>query len=468
MSLTASTETNAEKARFFILIAFLVACLLGGGASRPDVASLLYLRPVAILCVAAMLLIPGQRDFRTYRIPLFLLAALALLMLLQLVPLPPDLWVSLGGNARYAEASAAAGLDQPWRPLSLAPDLTLNSLLALLPPLAVLIGFACLHPSRRTYILLFLIGAVCLSAFLGVIQLTSARSSPVFLYAVAHEGLPIGFFSNRNHQAAFLALAFPLLRTWILMPADKWRYRRARFWSAIAIGLFLIPMILVTGSRAGLGLALVGLVTAFLIDPRLGSWRRGSGIGWKHLAVHLLWIAPVLLIGIAFFFGRAAAIERLMATQDLSFELRVQHTPLMLKMIGDFFPFGFGFGAFDPVFRGFEPDAALSPFYFNHAHNDLIELALTGGLPALLLLGGLLFWWLRRTFGAWRPLRAPSPATLFARLGASIMLILFLASLVDYPLRTPLMATIFAIACGWLAAGAKARKAASGSASKAD
>jgi hypothetical protein len=29
-------------------------------------------------------------------------------------------------------------------------------------------------------------------------------------------------------------------------------------------------------------------------------------------------------------------------------------------------------------------------------------------------------------------------------------LILFLASLVDYPLRTPLMALIFAVICGWL------------------
>ncbi|WP_395613875.1 O-antigen ligase family protein [Allosphingosinicella sp.] len=415
-----------------------------------------------------MLLIPGRRDFGTYRVPLFLLATFALLMLLQLVPLPPDLWASLGGNARYTEASAAAGLSQPWRPLSLAPDLTLNSLLDLLPPFAVLIGFASLHPPRRTYILLFLISAACLSAFLGVAQLTSARSSPVFLYAVAHEGSPIGFFSNRNHQAAFLALAFPLLRSWVLMPAEKWRYRRVRFWSAVAISLFLIPMILVTGSRAGLVLALVGLVTAFLIDPRLRLWRGGGGTAWTRFAFHLLWITPVLLIGLALFFGRAVAIDRLMATEGLTSELRVQNTPLMLKMIGDFFPFGFGFGAFDSIFRGFEPDSALSPFYFNHAHNDLIELALTGGIPALLLLAGLLFWWLRRAFGAWRPLRAPSPATVFARLGASIMLILFLASLVDYPLRTPLMATIFAIACGWLAGGVKSGKAATRSPKMAD
>lgn len=448
-----------EQLLFVSMILFLLFCLVGGGASRADVASLLYVRPAAILCIAMFLIVPGRWEGRPLRIPFILLGGLALVMIVQLVPLPPGTWLSLPGHDRYREAAEAAAVAQPWRPLSLAPDLTLNSLLALLLPLAVLVAMAKLREDQRFGLLPLLIGAACFSAVLGIVQLTSARSSPVFLYEVTHLYSPVGFFSNRNHQAALLAMTFPMLRMWTLMPSEDLRYRRSRFWTAVAIGLFLIPMILVTGSRAGMGLAIIGLALAFLINPSFGDRRRsGAKRRRRWLAMQVLWLVPVLLVGAVLLLGRAMAVQRLLAAENLQLELRLQHAPLVWRMIWDFFPTGTGFGAFDPVFRGYEPDATLTPFYFNHAHNDLFELALTGGLPALLLLAIFLIWWGVKTAAAFRPLRAPSVATLFARLGASMILLLFLASLVDYPLRTPLMAAIFAVACGWLAQGQKSLK----------
>ena len=67
-------------------------------------------------------------------------------------------------------------------------------------------------------------------------------------------------------------------------------------------------------------------------------------------------------------------------------------------MLKDFLPTGIGFGAFDPAFRVFEPDSSLSPLYLNHAHNDLVELALTGGIAALLMFALFLLMCLKRGF----------------------------------------------------------------------
>jgi O-antigen ligase len=440
-----------ERARLLILLMLVALCLLGGGASRTDVLSLIYLRPAAIVCLAALLMMPGG-DFRNLRLPFLLLAGLAIIMLIQLIPLPPDLWQSLPGRERYLEAAAAAGIPQPWRPISLTPDLTLHSLASLIFPLSVLLAFAGLRQDQFKVLLAVLIGAACLSAFLGILQATGGIGNFLYFYNVTHEGSAVGFFANRNHQAALLAVSFPMLKLWTLLPASDLGYQKTRYWIASAMALFMVPMILVTGSRAGMALGLLSLLMSHFLLPREARVG-GAPPGWRRFATPAAWLTPVALVIVVVLMDRAVAIDRLAMLSDFQSELRIQHTPLMLRMIGEFFPLGTGFGSFDPVFRGFEPDQALHPFYFNHAHNDLIELALTGGLPALIILVLFVFWWGRRTYFTLVPLRSRTQRALFARVGAIIIFLTFLASLVDYPLRTPLFGVVFAIACGWLAQG---------------
>jgi O-antigen ligase len=111
-------------------------------------------------------------------------------------------------------------------------------------------------------------------------------------------------------------------------------------------------------------------------------------------------------------------------------------------------PFGSGFGTFDPVYRIHEPYDRLDQQYLNHAHNDLVELALTAGVPGLVLVGAFLVWFARRCWILNRESR-PTPALAPALAGAAVLGILLLASLADYPLRTPLMMMVGAIAAVW-------------------
>jgi O-antigen ligase len=109
-------------------------------------------------------------------------------------------------------------------------------------------------------------------------------------------------------------------------------------------------------------------------------------------------------------------------------------------------PFGSGLGTFQPVYQQFEPTSLLSTIYLNQAHNEPMQLAIEGGLPAIFLLLSFLGWWLQAV------VQTTGQKTSVSRraLGTAMVvgsLILLLSSLVDYPLRTPLLSSFFAIAC---------------------
>lgn len=424
---------------------FLAVTLVGGGSARADAASLLYMRPVTVVCLLWFLIVVGRAGLREVRMPLILLGLMATVILLQLVPLPPDLWLSLPGRAMYAESAAVANIPQPWRPLSLTPNLALNSLLSLLTPITAVVGFAALGPDQRRMLLPALIGCAALSAVLGVFQL--AGSDSLYLYRVTNEARPVGFLANRNHQAVLLAAALPLLRAWTLLPPRHIDPTR-RLFIAAAAALPMVLVIAVSGSRAGILLGAIALLAAALMGPAGIS---GQPRGARPLALRLAVVAiPVALVAAAALLGRGTGIERMVGSPGEESEARFAYLPLMLRIARDFLPWGSGFGSFDPVFRSYEPDDFLGPRYFNHAHNDLLELGMTGGIPALLALLAFLVWFGWRSVVAAR-LSADRPPVRIARAGAIVLLFFLGASLVDYPLRAPLIMAVAAIAACWLA-----------------
>jgi O-antigen ligase len=285
----------------------------------------------------------------------------------------------------------------------------------------------------------------------ALLQITSGDSSPFYTYHVTNRGGAVGLFANRNHQALFLASAFPLLALWSTLPGDDLQRIRLRRLLCATAAAFLLPMLAVTGSRAGLILGLLGLGFAWF------QFRTGrsdpTALGRRRSARRWVWIpfavAAAVAVGSAIMLSRAEAIDRLLAT-SFKDELRLQYLPLVLRITGDFFPFGTGFGSFDGIFRIYEPIDLLQAQYFNHAHNDLAELVMTGGLPALLVFIGFLAWLTRRGLAILRD-NSRERRTQFARLGLGQVVLILVASLFDYPLRTPMIGVLFVLACGWVA-----------------
>jgi O-antigen ligase len=444
----------ADRTRLGIVLALISACFLWGGGSRLDIAGLVILQPFAILCAVALALLPGPARWGSVKVPLLLLVGLATIIAVQLIPLPSAIWTRLPGQEQFRLFVAVTGDDRSWRPVTLTPDLTLSALAGLSVPAVALMGFASLSEEQTHKLLNFLLVAAIVSALFGLAQILGGAHNGFYRYAITNEGSGVGLFANRNHQAVLLAMAWPMLALWATAGRRGPEQRVLRQWIAGSVAIFLVPMMVVTGSRAGLVLGVVGLAFAWAI-LRAGRDHSGHATPKRNA---LLWkIVPVLgglgALVASVMVSRAEAIQRLSSTV-FSDELRIAYVPTLLRISSDFFPFGSGFGSFDPVFRHYEPNDLLSDTYLNHAHNDLLELLITGGLPAAVLAACFLFWAARRFFLMFRNMRRMSTSRgfRFALLAVAMITISLLSSLVDYPLRTPVHGMIFVFACGWLAA----------------
>lgn len=430
------------------LIAFAIlacAAALMGGSARPDIGWLLILRPIVVLCIIVML-VPARIIWSDIRPLPLMLGLFALTIVIQLIPLPYPIWSSMVGREQQVAVSEALGGTGQWHALALAPDRAWNSLIALLVPFGVMIGFTKLNDRQKKMALVVLLGVVGFSSILGVAQIASGGASSLYWYRVSGRGQMIGLLANRNHQGVFLALALPLLRAWTLFPAANNKTSRARTIAALSSGAIIVLYTLILGSRAGFVLALLGVVGAFLVQPSLG--RRLSARQRWMLAGGLL-LSVAVILGVALLADRAVTLGRI-ASDDLSTEGRFAALPTLLHIIGRSFPFGTGFGSFVPVYASYEQDALLDPTYFNAAHNDLIELIITGGGLAFSVFVFFLIWFLKECWfnitnsqnDSWRALKRAS--------GFAIIILMF-ASLADYPLRTPFLGGVFTMLCCWLA-----------------
>lgn len=436
-----------QRVRLIGLLAFLAICLLAGGASRADEWQQVPVRLAAIALIAACAYHLGRSQLRGIRAPLLLFGAIGLLAIVQLIPLPHAMFAAAPGRAPYDAVLRDSGLGDSWHALSLTPDMTLNSMLALLPPIAVLLALASLPSRIRLDLLPVIIGGILLSALLGLLQISNGSSGPYF-FNVTNPGFPVGVFANRNHQALAIAMCIPLLAAWSGYPRDGDRYRWHRVIGAILCCFFLLPLILVAGSRMALILAITVSIPAFGFFG-MSQWKRAWQATSRRPYLRLAPFAALIAVVAATFFGaKATSFDRLFSV-NVRVDERYSNLPAMFKMIHDSFPFGFGLGSFESVFRAYEADETLALDYFNHAHNDFLEIVIDAGLVGVLIAIGFAAWLLWRSYLAWRS-PARSRRGMLGRLASFMLVMMAAASVVDYPLRTPFFGAMFALCCGWL------------------
>jgi O-antigen ligase len=436
------------KARFYVFTAFMVLVLFTGGGSRADIQSLIILRPAAALLAGYALMTGDWRRFASLGTPFWLLVALAALIALQLVPLPPSIWRHLPARQVVFDIGESAGIAQPWRPLAYSPARAWNSLFALLVPACAMLLYAIQEPrlKRRVWPLIILLAGS--SAVWGLMQLTGPSHGPLYTYLITSPGIAVGLFANRNHQAVFLACAI-LICAWYFRSLDP-KAVRSRLLGPAALGaiLLMLPMILLSGSRAGLAtggaallMGLVFIARAPLLPERVFLTRTVS-VERRVLALAIAGILLALVV-LSIVFARALAVDRLL-TEDPADNLRIAVLPVLLRMAGAFFPFGSGFGSFEFVYQVYEPTTLLGPRYLNEAHDDWLQWIIEGGLPGLLIAGVFAIWLVRTLRGAVRTQAGIGRDRRLLALG--VIALLLVASFVDYPLRTPMLEVLFVLA----------------------
>ncbi len=422
-----------------IAAAYLGLLLMFGGGGTPAPLSELVCQLIAALALAGWVVAAPAKDMSR---PVQVAQIAALLLIpaaLQLVPLPPRIWHALPGQASVQAALALVGRVDNWKPLSIAPHRSLAGLLALLPPLIALAMTAMLPPRHRGVLIGTIAFGGLLSALVGAGQLAGSGTGPLQFYNEGEAGILFGFQANRNAAADVLMIG-------LLAVAAVWgglsklpRSAPLAFAFAALAALLVLATIL-TASRTGIALLPIALCFAVLLGrPNLATqwrlprlWQGGLGLAGLGVLALVLW--------------RNQAISRVLARFDFVGEYRPDLWHDTLFAIRQYWPLGSGLGTFVPAIYPAERLEAIGAALPNRAHNEVLELALEGGLPLLLAwaVAGILV-----GRALWRALRGTSGVPReHAWFAAGTLLLTGLHSMVDYPFRSMALATLIGVAAG--------------------
>ena len=412
--------------------AYLLACLLLGGSAQGIWQNmLLQLAGVAIIAWAAA---TGDEPLpKAAQTLLLILVAGLIVIALQLIPLPASLWTT-GLRARVGEGYAILGQAIPPLPISLTPYAGLNTLLGIVPALAVFCAVLRLGAFRASWLAAALLAGTVVGITLGALQVVApGPNSPWYLYPQTNRGVAVGFFANANHMADLLVCALPF----IAALASAGRSRNIQRYSALlvvlaAAALLIVVGIALNGSLAGYVLALPVIGASILIAaPPRRSLRTPVAI--------LTGLALVAAVGAI----ASTSIGSSRIGQEASGSVQSREAILQTtaKAIADTMPFGSGLGSFVRVYPLYESADRVVPEYVINAHNDYAELVLELGLLGIVLIGAFLAWWMAAARAGWRT-GGGGPYARAASIATAVVLV---HSLVDFPLRTAAVSATFAM-----------------------
>ncbi|MER9849998.1 O-antigen ligase family protein [Mesorhizobium sp. M0106] len=397
-------DRPSEWDKYLLGSVLFVSLLIGGGT-----ASGLYtdtLIEVAAIVSAAIVFTQtfGQRSPRS---ALWLLIFAVALAVLQIVPLPAAMFNGLRPELLLGDPWVG---ESRFRFISVGVGRTVECLLYLLAAAAFFLAVLRLRAEQVSALLpFFFMGVIC-NGLAGAIQYS--LSDDIAIVGLFPFTINAGLFANVNHFSALLFVSIPFVVYYGLFRG----HLLSGFFGLIA----LLLLLLAAGSRAGV---LIGLAITVLSVIFLSARSRVSGFS-------------VLLIFIGLSVYTMSAWTKLDAQAlDPAFG-RGEFARTTIEGIKDNWATGVGFGNFQNAYQIYEREGMIFKQYVNHAHNEYLEIAFEGGVPAILLMVG----YFVLLFAALVRIRR-DPLQKAAFLSVSFLLI---HSLVDYPLRTAALAITFA------------------------
>lgn len=426
-----------------ITVCLIVLAMILGGGGSPNPATELALGLIFGACAIALLWMAATSP----RLPNDRLLWLVLIMILlvpalQLIPLPPSIWQSLPGREPQMAALALVGAADSWQPFTTSVPRTVASLLALVPPLMLMILVASLPLRQRRWVIGAIAAVALLSAGLGAMQLAAGPSAPR-LYEASSDFVVTGFHANRNAAVDVLLIGILALATYAVGRSAEGKHRPSRvaypgIWVASGVAVLGLAAIL-TASRAGIALIPLTLLVTWAILALDPARRWNRYLGRIAIGVTAAIVAAAVALQTNAALGKV--VQRFVGTGDNRSDLW-QDT---LYVIGQYWPLGTGIGTFVPNFIALEPLEAVDPSAPNRAHNDYLELALEAGVLGIALWALVAIMVASMAIRAWRQGGSQRVQALF---GLGTLLIVAGHSVVDYPLRSMALASLAAVAVG--------------------
>ena len=451
-----------DRAAFRALAALIIWAPIPLGSNRPWAWAVLeaWVFAIALLWIAALLrreIVPAPA-LRSAAPVLVLLALWLVHLLLQWVALPVDLVRFVSPRAAEIQAGAAYLHDGRQFTLSLDPDATFGFWLK---SCAYALAFTLtLALVRRRQRLLWLCGAIVatgvLQAVYGSLMHMAGADIAVLGTPIQHASQASGSYVNRNHFAGLLEMC---LAMGIGLMIAQLEDRPSRGWKEFARNI----LSLILSPKAALRVLLVVMVVALVMTrSRTGNTAFfASLLVTGVLALVLSKAAPrgtVLLIGsliaidvlvIGAWFGVERTIQRIEQTTQIQVEQRSDPAAYIVRIFEDYPLVGTGGGTFYTAFTRYRGHD-IAP-YFDHAHNDYLQVlvetgAIGSALAGLVVLASLLCAVLALA-------RRRDPLARGVAFGVVMgVTALGIHSAVDFNLQIPANALLFSVllALGWL------------------
>lgn len=248
---------------------------------------------------------------------------------------------------------------------------------------------------------------------------------------------------DSNQFAVQVALAIVILMAMTVVSSEDRKLRIARFWGGMVLCLFLIGVVILSGSRTGLLAAAAGASLILLVrKDTMGRFRTGR--------LRLAWIAPVALLGVLALqplmtSGSATLLERYeegffkgdLAGRDMVWGAGARYFTSSPKIM----LFGGGIGSFDEavvdylnrsLYQIAVNMAAANPSRLNPyfaPHNDLLRIGSDLGLVGLALF---LLFYFRVGLVCVRKIGADGPASLPLALFATVIVASMAVDMVSF------------------------------------
>ena len=316
-------EVAERNDRLFGATALLLgALLLAGGTSRAanDLLCLLASLP------ALYVVLSGTRS-AALEWPARLALALYGLAWLQLVPLPPDVWVSLPGRALAADILAVVGAEIGWRPLALDPGAAMAALLSLVAPLVLLVAFARLTEAeqRRSCVV---VAFALVATFLGLAQRVTVPQS------LRRRACRI---RDRPVVIAIISPRYGLAMLWVPFALSGSPARHGAFIGSALVAIFAVG-ILASTSRAGIVLGVLASAASLLM-----LWRPSRMVVIAGGGVFLAVVVALLFVP-----ALAPVFERFGSLGDDQRVTMARDSWLAGRTL---WPWGSGFGSFADLYK---------------------------------------------------------------------------------------------------------------------
>jgi hypothetical protein len=397
--------------------------------------------------------VPGH--FHKCKALLYGLLAFQAVLLLQITPLPEALVAMI--SPQTASAYALLLPSSNWITLSVDASVTAAHLLQGLGFCAIAALTLLLIDTRKhlKILAMCLLISGLLQAAYGAFMTLSGIEYGFLIPKTSYIGNATGTFVNRNHYADYLTLCLAagtglLLADLYASRSGNWRERGRRIINALL------------GSKAKVRISLAIMVIALVLShSRMGNTAfffslAGCGFVWLILtkrmtrgAIFLLCsliVIDMMIVGA--WFGMEKVKERL---QGSAFEKETRDEVIRdtLPIVGDYWLVGSGAGSYYGVFSSYR-DGDINGYY-DHTHNDYLELSAEHGLLGMGILGFIVFGSLWQSIQAMRLRKSNIYKGLaFAPLMATTALIMH--SLTDFNLQIPANAATYIVllAMGWL------------------